>query len=505
MAAVSNRTNSAAAWALLAWSLIAGVCILRVAVALALPLTGDEAYYWEWSRRLAFGYTDHPPMVAWIIALGAPLPLGAFGVRIGCVACGIGATFAGMAAARRLGGSRAGLAAGVALSLAPIFSLAFTTASPDGPFLFFWCVAIWLAVLAWEDARPLTAAALGIALAGALLSRMFGAALALPIVIAFLASAGSRRRSGLLALAVAALLYAPFLFWNATHAWATLAFTFAGRHVNEGFSLKRPLEWFALVLAAFDIACAIGALLALRSVAHAILRWTALPLIGAFAVLALFERVEVYWTAGAFASAFIAGGVAYARLAPPARLRWTIAALACAFPLLGLAAAAGLSSPLTAPAFMRVAASRLRNSGPFEIFTYALLAHDVARIARERSAVVMTDGYGLSALLDFHDGTPPVLIGYDRQGAQAKMWYDPDLRPALALFVDKEPLASRPDFDARLHAACVSVQDGGRLQYSYAGVAARTYYLTWCAHMRPHGLRVLRWEMDPVARIISVW
>ena len=41
--------------------------LLRAVVAFALPLTGDEAYYWEWSRRLAFGYVDHPPAAAWTI------------------------------------------------------------------------------------------------------------------------------------------------------------------------------------------------------------------------------------------------------------------------------------------------------------------------------------------------------------------------------------------------------------------------------------------------------
>ena len=37
-------------------------------VAFRLPLTGDEAYYWEWSRRLAFGYVDQPPLIPLIAA-----------------------------------------------------------------------------------------------------------------------------------------------------------------------------------------------------------------------------------------------------------------------------------------------------------------------------------------------------------------------------------------------------------------------------------------------------
>jgi 4-amino-4-deoxy-L-arabinose transferase-like glycosyltransferase len=30
----------------------------------------DEAYYWLWSKHLAWGYFDHPPMIAWIIRIG---------------------------------------------------------------------------------------------------------------------------------------------------------------------------------------------------------------------------------------------------------------------------------------------------------------------------------------------------------------------------------------------------------------------------------------------------
>src|ERR1700731_1489332 len=43
---------------------------LRLVAAAWTPLTFDEAYYWTWSKHLAFGYYDHPPMVALVIRLG---------------------------------------------------------------------------------------------------------------------------------------------------------------------------------------------------------------------------------------------------------------------------------------------------------------------------------------------------------------------------------------------------------------------------------------------------
>src|SRR5919206_318214 len=45
-------------------------------------LYADEAYYWLWSLRPAVGYYDHPPLVAWLIALSAPVVPGEIGVRL---------------------------------------------------------------------------------------------------------------------------------------------------------------------------------------------------------------------------------------------------------------------------------------------------------------------------------------------------------------------------------------------------------------------------------------
>src|SRR5271165_3366617 len=63
----------------LVWFLLAATA-LRLAVAAAMPLSADEAYYRVWAHALAPGYLDHPPMVAiWIragITLAGDTPLG---------------------------------------------------------------------------------------------------------------------------------------------------------------------------------------------------------------------------------------------------------------------------------------------------------------------------------------------------------------------------------------------------------------------------------------------
>ena len=49
---------------------ILALVALRLIAAAWTPLAFDEAYYWMWSKHLAGGYYDHPPMVAVVIWLG---------------------------------------------------------------------------------------------------------------------------------------------------------------------------------------------------------------------------------------------------------------------------------------------------------------------------------------------------------------------------------------------------------------------------------------------------
>ena len=52
---------------------VAALVALRLAAAALTPLTFDEAYYWMWSKSLAGGYYDHPPMVAFVIRAGTAI------------------------------------------------------------------------------------------------------------------------------------------------------------------------------------------------------------------------------------------------------------------------------------------------------------------------------------------------------------------------------------------------------------------------------------------------
>src|SRR5271169_280058 len=71
-----------------AFSFLGVVFVCRILYAHFLGLIPDETYYWDWSRELSWGYFDHPPMIAWLIAISRHLfgetTLGVRGVVIAC-------------------------------------------------------------------------------------------------------------------------------------------------------------------------------------------------------------------------------------------------------------------------------------------------------------------------------------------------------------------------------------------------------------------------------------
>jgi 4-amino-4-deoxy-L-arabinose transferase-like glycosyltransferase len=127
-------------WRHALWILTAAT-VLRLALGALVPLFPDEAYYWEWSRRLAGGYFDHPPMIAVLIAGGTALlgdtPLG---VRLLPILAGSIAGFWVARAACHLAGPVAARFAAIVFSVLPLSAAGLVLATPDAPLL---------AALAW--------------------------------------------------------------------------------------------------------------------------------------------------------------------------------------------------------------------------------------------------------------------------------------------------------------------------------------------------------------------
>src|SRR5262245_18790789 len=118
----------------IAVTVVAG--LVRLGIAAATPLFPDETYYWDWSRHLAPGYYDHPPMIAWLIRFGTVLAGDtAFGVRLFPVLAGVYAADFVCLTARRIGGTRAANIAGIVFAVVPMAAAGLVDATPDAPTL----------------------------------------------------------------------------------------------------------------------------------------------------------------------------------------------------------------------------------------------------------------------------------------------------------------------------------------------------------------------------------
>ncbi|MEO6210456.1 MAG: glycosyltransferase family 39 protein [Gemmatimonadaceae bacterium] len=320
-----------------AWAVLALAIAVRLIAAALVPLAPDETYYWEWSRHLAAGYLDHPPAIAWLIRPGTTL-FGAtpFGVRVGSVLAGALASIIVARTARVLGGDRAMLRAAAIIACIPLAQIGLALATPDAPLLLFWALAVAALVAALcTDARPraeLAAWALAGLSLGAALSAKYTALLLLASAAVAMLTIPSLRRQlptpgPYIALALALMVCAPNLVWNAEHGWISFAYQLShGLAVHRGSALLHELQLaggqLALVSPLLLAVLAIPAVRAMRERDDAVR--TALATIAAvtwlaFVISALRSAVEPNWQAPAYLSAIVLaaayhGGPRFAKL-----------------------------------------------------------------------------------------------------------------------------------------------------------------------------------------------
>jgi len=219
--------------------LFAGVFV-RLILALSLDLTPDEAYYWEFSRRLDLSYFDHPPFVGYLIALSRLF----FGdteiaIRLPAIA---GIAFLSWAMFKvgrdTLGSARTGFFAAALLHLTPAgVALGFIT-TPDVPLALFWTLSTMAFLRILESDTTWNWLLLGLALGLGAASK-YNMILFCPAVAASLlifpnrrAAVGSGRFWLMFGLAFLGAL--PVILWNHQHDWASIRF-----QLHHGFKPGR--------------------------------------------------------------------------------------------------------------------------------------------------------------------------------------------------------------------------------------------------------------------------
>jgi 4-amino-4-deoxy-L-arabinose transferase-like glycosyltransferase len=456
-----------------AWFLIAAT-VVRLAVAAFMPLSADEAYYWVWSKALAPGYLDHPPMVAlWIRAGTAVLGDTPLGVRLlGPLAAALGSLLLWSAGRDLAPDMAAGSRAAWMLNGTLALNAGSVLMTPDTPLLLFWtaCMAA-LARLARTGNGTWWLAA-GIA-AGLALQSKYTAGLLAPCALLWVLLAPGLRRwlwhwqpyaGGLLAAA----MFAPVLAWNAAHGWVSFA--------KQG---GREADWHP-GLAASHLGELVGGQLGLATpLLLAVFCWgiwrlaraggwwraeTALPLVFTMVPAAVFVqhafggRVQANWPGVIYPGAALAAAIAGVGLWQAAT--WLGAGLSA------LVFVQATAWPLALPRRLDFSLIRLAGWGG--------LARQAEAAAGAPPAFIAADDYGVAAELAFHGAAP--VLGVEPRWALFNLPAAPlpasPLPTQTGLLVRSQRRAGGPD--SRVWPGAVLV---GKAVRARGGVVAETYGL----------------------------
>src|SRR5580692_10995844 len=303
---------------------VAALVLLRLVGAAWTPLTFDEAYYWIWSKHLAFGYYDHPPAVALVIRLGTMIAGDTeLGVRLVSILLALPMSWATYRAASILfGGQRAAATATILLNVTLMAAVGTLIVTPDAPLLVASSFVLFYLAKLLETGRGAWWLAVGAAVGAALLSKytalFFG-----PAILIWLAGVPKLRRwllspwpylGGLVAL----LVFSPVILWNADHHWvsfikqigrarlADFRPSFIGELIPTQVVFATPLVFVLGAMGLYALARRDGGALAARALINAIF-WT---IVAYFIWHALHARVEANWFAPVYPAFAIAAAVA---------------------------------------------------------------------------------------------------------------------------------------------------------------------------------------------------
>jgi hypothetical protein len=297
---------------------------LRLVGATWTPLTFDEAYYWMWSKHLAFGYYDHPPGVALVIRLGTLIAGDTeLGVRLVSILLALPMSFAVYCTAVILfGGQRVAATATILLNVTLMAAVGTLIVTPDSPLLVASSFVVLCLAKVLETGRGVWWLAVGTAVGAALLSKytamFFG-----PAILIWLVSVPKLRRwliSPWLYLGgmVSLLIFSPVILWNADHQWVSFIKqlgrsriedfrpAFIGELIPTQIAFATPLVFILGAMGLYALARRDGGASAARGLLNAIF-WT---IVVYFTWHSLHARVEANWFAPVYPVFAIAAAVA---------------------------------------------------------------------------------------------------------------------------------------------------------------------------------------------------
>lgn len=213
--------------------LLAVVFVLNLVQASITELIYDEAYYWHYAQDLAWGYFDHPPMVALLVAMGGWIFPGELGVRFMATLLSL-ATYVLLWLMIDNPKKREYVPHFFLL----VFSFTLMNAYgfltlPDTPLLFFTALFLWFYKRYLSSPTWGTAVWLGVVMACLMYSKYHGILVILFVILSNLRLLADKR--AWFAVIVALICYLPHFIWLQKNDFVPLGFHLSERP-NQAYS-----------------------------------------------------------------------------------------------------------------------------------------------------------------------------------------------------------------------------------------------------------------------------
>ena len=301
---------------------------VRLVCAALVPLSFDESDYWIWSKHIAGGYLDHPPINPILIRIGTTLFGNTeFGVRVLGVLLALPASWAIWRSAEILfDDERIGATAALYFNLTLVMAAGSIIATPDDAVVIATTFLLLTLCKLWQSGRGVWWLAVGVAFGIGMLSKYTTIFFAVSILLWLLLVPDLRRWlftpwpwiAGLIALAV----FSPTLIWNSEHGWASVHYQ-SRRLMSDEWTLRYLGELIATQVGIatppiFVLGC-MGVVGLLRGqggalAARVLIGVMVLPLAIYFAWHSLHGRVEGNWPEPLFVPFVVAAAAAVERI-----------------------------------------------------------------------------------------------------------------------------------------------------------------------------------------------
>ena len=213
--------------------------VINVLQSIYTGLLFDEAYYWVWSQKMAFGYFDHPPMVALWIKISSLFFEGELGVRFfSTISFTLMIYIIWLLIDIEKKWNYVWLYFLVIISVVFINVYGFIT-TPDTPLLFFTALFLYFYKDFLKKNNLRNTLLLGFSMASMLYSKYHG----ILIILLVLASNWTllKNKKFWIASIFGAVLFLPHLYWQYLHDFPTFRYHLFERGSDRGYELSNSI------------------------------------------------------------------------------------------------------------------------------------------------------------------------------------------------------------------------------------------------------------------------